>query len=224
MKRRSKKEVTAKITDKVLLASFADGSEVDEITSAPDLFAAVRMRIAREKDLQTSTVGQPPSRSRSLRPAAGFAAAAMAAGLLAAAQVGLPGDGPNIAVSDATPAVFEGTVVSAAAGDVTTAGEEQVSTKHTTHNVVSRPRVQRELRRDDRDELDELGDFQAVTYFGEAVDDDVLQVIRVELPRVSLYAMGVDVPVENDGSVIKTDLLLGSDGVMKAVRVVRTEQ
>lgn len=223
MKRRSKKEVTAKITDKVLFASFADGSEVDEITSAPDLFAAVRMRIAREKDLQTSTVGQPPSRSRSLRPAAGFAAAAMAAGLLAAAQVGLPGDGPNM--SDATPPVFEGTVVSTASGDVAIVADEQPSARRTTRNVVSRPRVQRDLRRDDdRDELDGLGDFQAVTYFGEAVDDDGLQVIRVELPRVSLYAMGVDVPVENDGSVIKTDLLLGSDGVMKAVRVVRTEQ
>jgi hypothetical protein len=45
--------------------------------------------------------------------------------------------------------------------------------------------------------------------------------VRVELPRSSLVAMGVDPPAENDAQKVKTDLLIGSDGVMKAVRFVK---
>jgi hypothetical protein len=47
------------------------------------------------------------------------------------------------------------------------------------------------------------------------------RIIRVDLPRTSLLSLGVNVPLESENAVVKTDLLVGSDGVTKAIRVVK---
>jgi len=47
------------------------------------------------------------------------------------------------------------------------------------------------------------------------------RIIRVELPRTSLFAMGVNVAVENEGDRVKAELLLSQDGIMKGVRLAR---
>jgi len=46
------------------------------------------------------------------------------------------------------------------------------------------------------------------------------QVIRVEMKRSSLFAIGVDLPLENDDAIVKADLLIGRDGVTRAIRMV----
>jgi hypothetical protein len=74
-------------------------------------------------------------------------------------------------------------------------------------------------RRADREELSE---FYPLTYTDDPESDvDGGQIVRVELPRSSLVAMGVDLPSENGMDKVKTDLLISSDGVMKAVRFVK---
>ncbi|HYJ91498.1 MAG TPA: hypothetical protein VEV84_09330, partial [Pyrinomonadaceae bacterium] len=45
-------------------------------------------------------------------------------------------------------------------------------------------------------------------------------VIRVDLPRASLVSLGVNVPLGSDKQLIKADLLVGPDGVPRAIRVV----
>ena len=47
------------------------------------------------------------------------------------------------------------------------------------------------------------------------------RIVRVDLPRTSLLSLGVNVPLESETAVVKTDLLIGSDGVTKAIRVVK---
>lgn len=47
------------------------------------------------------------------------------------------------------------------------------------------------------------------------------RVIRVDMPRSSLFAMGVDLPLENEPDSIKADLLVGPDGVARGIRIVR---
>ncbi|MGH9820317.1 MAG: hypothetical protein ACRD43_09130 [Pyrinomonadaceae bacterium] len=69
--------------------------------------------------------------------------------------------------------------------------------------------------------VDEVTDFYPLTGATFEGNDDGGQLVRVELPRSTLIAMGVDPPSENNGSRVKTDLLIGSDGVMKAVRFVK---
>jgi hypothetical protein len=46
------------------------------------------------------------------------------------------------------------------------------------------------------------------------------RIVRVELPRASLVALGVNVPLDSDKQMIKTDLLVGPDGVPRAIRIV----
>src|SRR3954452_20152030 len=49
---------------------------------------------------------------------------------------------------------------------------------------------------------------------------DGSRIIRVELPRASLVALGVNVPLDSDKQLSKTDLLVGPDGIPRAIRLV----
>ena len=53
----------------------------------------------------------------------------------------------------------------------------------------------------------------------EAAGED-LRVVRAELSRAELFALGVNLPVENESARVKTDLLVGADGVARAIRLV----
>jgi hypothetical protein len=46
------------------------------------------------------------------------------------------------------------------------------------------------------------------------------RIVRVDLPRASLVALGVNLPLDSDKQMIKTDLLVGPDGVPRAIRLV----
>ncbi|MBK9156365.1 MAG: hypothetical protein IPM25_19520 [Chloracidobacterium sp.] len=46
------------------------------------------------------------------------------------------------------------------------------------------------------------------------------RVVRVELPRSALFAMGVNVPLENGTGALTAELLVGPDGAPKAIRLV----
>lgn len=52
------------------------------------------------------------------------------------------------------------------------------------------------------------------------VEDEGLQIVRAELSRSELFALGVDLPLENGVSKIRTELLVGVDGIARAIRVV----
>jgi len=45
------------------------------------------------------------------------------------------------------------------------------------------------------------------------------RVIRVEMSRASLFAMGINVPLENGADTVKADLLVGQDGVPRGIRM-----
>lgn len=63
--------------------------------------------------------------------------------------------------------------------------------------------------------------FLPVAYTGDNAETSAgARVIRVDLKRSSLFALGVDLPLENDVETVKADILIGSDGVMRGVRVV----
>lgn len=47
-----------------------------------------------------------------------------------------------------------------------------------------------------------------------------LHVVRAEISRSELFALGVNLPVENEAAKIKTDLLVGADGVARAIRFI----
>lgn len=46
------------------------------------------------------------------------------------------------------------------------------------------------------------------------------RVVRVEMPRSALFALGVDLPLENGTRAVKADLLVGADGIPRGIRLV----
>jgi hypothetical protein len=46
------------------------------------------------------------------------------------------------------------------------------------------------------------------------------RIVRLDMPRASLVALGANIPIEGDRQTLKTDLLVGPDGVPKAIRLV----
>jgi hypothetical protein len=65
------------------------------------------------------------------------------------------------------------------------------------------------------------GAFYSLALAGQwEADGEDLQIVRTELSRSQLFALGVNVPVENEAAKIKTDLLVGTNGVPRAIRFV----
>lgn len=58
--------------------------------------------------------------------------------------------------------------------------------------------------------------------FSANAEDAILdgRVVRVEMPRSALFALGVDLPLENGTKAVKADLLVGSDGTPRGIRLV----
>ncbi|MGH9945690.1 MAG: hypothetical protein ACRD6X_00645 [Pyrinomonadaceae bacterium] len=63
-------------------------------------------------------------------------------------------------------------------------------------------------------------EFYPLTYSGDP--NEVVRggrVIRVDLSRASLFAMGIDVQLENGAETVRADLLVGPDGVPRGIRM-----
>ncbi|HET8674926.1 MAG TPA: hypothetical protein VFO63_03985 [Blastocatellia bacterium] len=64
-------------------------------------------------------------------------------------------------------------------------------------------------------------DFIPLNYRGRLADLEGGQVLRVELPRSSLASFGLPVNLERAGERIKADVVVGNDGMARAIRFVR---
>lgn len=66
-----------------------------------------------------------------------------------------------------------------------------------------------------------MDEFHPVSYTGDPLETaSGGHIVRVEMKRSALFALGVAVPLENDDDLVKADLLIGRDGVTRAVRLV----
>lgn len=64
-------------------------------------------------------------------------------------------------------------------------------------------------------------EFYPVTYTGDGGESARGgRVVRVDVPRSTLFAMGMNVSLENESPTVKADLLIGPDGVTRAIRLV----
>jgi hypothetical protein len=221
MKRDLKNKEVFAIGDKVLKAVRLADDEIDRIVSSPALFDSIR------KAVQTAQpyVADVPSSYLPIfqRPLAVFAVA----GLIIAVSLGVAGLLIRNGVDTVEPAELNESITQEpipesliVTGDVGAFYRETVGAN--ADRAPRRKTRATEPRRHKAVIEEQLGEFQAVTYAGDEPDGEG-RIVRVELPRASLYAMGIDVPVENAAASIKADLLIGFDGVMKAVRVVKMD-
>ena len=64
-------------------------------------------------------------------------------------------------------------------------------------------------------------DFIALTPAGQYAQGEEGHIVRVELPRSALASFGMPVNAESAGGRVKADVLLGEDGVARAIRFIR---
>jgi hypothetical protein len=63
--------------------------------------------------------------------------------------------------------------------------------------------------------------FIPLTYTGGATSEAGSMVVRVEVPRATLLSLGLPLNLERGDSHVKADLLVGDDGITRAIRFVR---
>jgi hypothetical protein len=96
-------------------------------------------------------------------------------------------------------------------------------------NVAKKTPTKRHLRRraatsDELARNDEtVTDYIPLTYLADATAVESGIVLRVELPHSALMAVGLPAPVERTDSRVKADVVIGDDGVARAVRFVRQD-
>ncbi|HSK70712.1 MAG TPA: hypothetical protein VK892_03385 [Pyrinomonadaceae bacterium] len=90
--------------------------------------------------------------------------------------------------------------------------------------ILRKPNVARKtpsVKRPSQTQVEMLSDFYALNYAGNPNDtDEDFRIVRTELSPSALFALGMNVPIENGKGKIKTDLLVGTDGVARAIRFV----
>lgn len=189
--------------------------EIDEVAAAPHLFDAVRKQIDTEKSGREArfrwTAYRPDWRT-------GLTSVAVAAVLLIGAGVFMfvPEKVPdNVFVQQdlIRPAnVIEPPTVRPVNVAATLAAKPH------SHEIIP-ARYAANKKKPQRPQREEMSEFYALTYDDDTNDD--LQIVRVELPRTSLLAMGLSSHAENESDKVKADLLIGSDGVTRAVRFAK---
>lgn len=93
--------------------------------------------------------------------------------------------------------------------------------------VSQKPSRRRTVRRTPRSEVanhvtrEIATDFMPLGYLNAATLQDGGQIVRVELPRSALVNFGLPVNMERYNEKVKADVLLGVDGMARAIRFVQ---
>ena len=230
MKKDLEKNQLDRVRGKLLRAAIVPEEQIEKAIGAPGLFAAIKAGINAEKAQREESRPVGFAEWNWLR----FAVQAMALVIIALGAFGLfkysskDYSIPEVAQENnpAPPVDLPQPPESAQDGVELIKVQEPQRT-----NIASARRVHTEVKRAVRTrsaktpmqrEVEEVGEFYALSYAG-SLDTarESGQIIRVELPRSSLFALGIDVPVENAReNRVKADLLIGEDGMTKAVRIV----
>ncbi|HSK29649.1 MAG TPA: hypothetical protein VLA17_06765 [Candidatus Limnocylindria bacterium] len=216
----SMRKLENKKLDEVGKALIKAGSvstrDLEKIVANPALFDSIRTRIAFE--------GSAPVPRRSfLRPGvATFASVALMTAV--ALSFGIFNSGPDEVVVDQHTVVPPKPVLKPHQEPDTIA---DISARQTSEPTSAQGITNRTSIRTSRPKQPVVqqarysGEFYAVSYAGDPHETERGgRIVRVDIPRSTLFAMGVDIPLENERETVKADLLIGNDGVTRGIRVV----
>jgi hypothetical protein len=92
-----------------------------------------------------------------------------------------------------------------------------------THSpTVARSAVRRGRRRTPRVKEDaaNAGELFPLTYVAKSGSSEFVQTVRIEISRSMLLTMGLPVNMDRGEGLIKADIIIGEDGVARAVRII----
>lgn len=203
--------------DKVLGAVRLTDEEIDRITASPLIFDRIREGLPAREPVRSSgwTFGFAPKLAFALvlLAAIGLGAIGISRQFLSASDIAsIISDVPETKIPKPVAIIPEHETNIEPSIDPQLPyrrARREVKTARATA-AVQKARQPKELQ---------MGEFQALTYTGTEEPDEGGRIVRVKLSPASLFAMGVDVPIENENDRITADLLIGADGVMKSVRL-----
>lgn len=208
------------IGKKLIMSDARRVVDVDAIVSNPRLFAAVRARIA--------AVGTPEPRASwftltrfnvaafstatavLLLVVGAFSLLDTGRGVVAVNTIQNPPEVADVARPVFPPQGIQVGKLSAGRANKFETRNEKIAPRLASQSANRRPAL-----------VEPDAEFLAVSYTGDPHETSGGgRIIRVDMKRSSLYALGIDVPLENAGDTVKADLLIGADGVTRGVRIV----
>lgn len=196
-------------------AGAASTRDLEKLVDNPALFESVRARIALENSA-------PVSPRRFSHPGvATFASVAVMVAL--ALSFGVFRSEPNEIVVDRLPAVPRNPEVKQQKEPdiIVDAPTQQTSEPIRAERISSRPSIRNSSPKQPAAQQARYSEFYAVSYAGDPHETERGgRIVRVDIPRSTLFAMGVDIPLENESETVKADLLVGNDGVTRGIRIV----
>ncbi len=219
-----------RLEHRILRANRVSAEELREIVAAPQLFGKINARIKLARDAEAAARRKLPAWSwRKIGLAFGAAAIfpAAALGVFFFPRVDFSVSYLTEAVaapeSDRRPAPL----INESAEPEDAAVENRAVAKKTAPKNKSAKPARRAASlnpaRKARPEESEPEQAFSPLAFAENLEEaeEAGQVIRVELSRSSLLALGVNPPGDDESLKVKTDLLIGADGVARGIRFVK---
>lgn len=223
-------EMLDAIGKQLITSASVRDTEVDALVTKDDLFAGVMKRVAKAEKVEVRTL--------SLRLGAAYASVSLAVAIVATLtifslirSVNVPA-GPstsesNVAADRPDKAMPQPAGASQDVRQVTnrlppensvgSGDRRMIMADSRTYAPAPRKTSQRPLQ---QSPTSDEGEFYPISYGG----DDTLaggRIVRMDLPRAQAFAMGIRVPLENDLDTVRADVIVGPDGVPRAVRLVK---
>ena len=211
-----------KIGSKLISSSALNESEIERIAGSPFLYTGVRARIDTAAPQTRGAFGLG-------RLALGFGSLLVVVGIAVAGLFLLRDGVPTLAERQVH------TPIPQRESPVTYSSSKIGDTESSASAVVipsrrDSPQIQkasytktddrRPVRQNPVPERQPDLEFYPLTFAGDLVETTSGgRVLQVELSRSSLFAMGFNIPIENGAEVVKADLLVGPDGVARAIRL-----
>jgi hypothetical protein len=194
--------------------------DLDRIAGDPRLFVSVLQRIEADHS--------KPKTRRMFRPVAAMASVALVS--IAALAFVVMKNEPGVVSRRVTSSPIQETVKNPGIKQfgepdrVVDSKLPPVETPVSVERISNRPAVVRSTRprQPVAQQTSHEGEFYALSFAGDPNEAERGgRIVRVDIPRSTLFAMGVDIPLENEAETVKADLLVGNDGVTRAIRVVK---
>jgi hypothetical protein len=226
-----------RIERRLLETAKVSSEEFDRIVAAPRLFQAIKAGIEKEKQTRRAPqrffAGWINISFLNRQTIAGAMAILLVSAVCAAVVIFRKQESPQLV----TQAIEKETKALIAPGErreqlaeieatEISADKKRVRTERLVHKVKKQKAPRRETKPNQPKAPRSFEKQSPQVFYSLArganweAENEELQVVRAELSRSDLFSLGVNLPDEEGVAKIKTDLLVGSNGVPRAIRFV----
>lgn len=234
--RRKKDERVDRVHQELLRAVRVSEEEIGAVASSPDLYDGLRVRIAAGRaqvsgprmandDLRASERGRDPGSSLWARPSLRWTLTAAAVLILMALAFSRLLPSQSSLTSEVAPVSPQ--VVMPAPGSVQPEDNQRkerlgiAQTNKRESAPISVRRASNRQHLQERSGAEVATDFFPLTYTAESAAPESGHVVRVKISRTALIAVGLPMNVARAGELITADVVIGDDGLARAIRFIQ---